>query len=286
MKSLKLTMIALLVSFTGLAQITLPQASPAGTVSSNVGLTEVTIDYFRPKVKGRQIFGIGEQYLEQYGKLWRTGANNGSLLGLNGKATIAGVEVPSGTYQILSIPGKDEWTVIIYDGSIGGNMNAYEESKAIVKAQVTPIKLDQTVETLTFNISDISEDNTAANIELQWADVSVKVPMTVSFEEDVMAQIKAKIQVDPQNYLQAANFYLSTDKDLNQALEWMNKYLAVGENTKQFWNVYTKARILAKLGNKKEAIATAKSSMEMAKTNEGGDFGYIKRNKDLIASLK
>lgn len=286
MKNLKLSVLALLVSFGSFAQINMPQASPAGSVSSTVGLTKITVDYFRPKVKGRKIFGTGDQFLEQYGKMWRTGANGGSLLGIDGKVMIGADTLESGVYQILTIPNKDEWTVIFYDGKIGGNMNAYKAENAATSIKVVPTQLATSTETLTFNISDINEANTTANLELQWANVSVKVPMTVSFDESVMAQIKEKTQVDPQNYVQAANYYLNTGKDLSQALTWMNMYLAVGENSKQFWNVHTKARILAKLGNKKEAIATAKASMEMAKANDGGDFGYTKRNEDLIASLK
>ena len=101
-----------------------------------------------------------------------------------------------------------------------------------------------------------------------------------------MKDIAAKTQVRPGNYVAAANYYLASGKDLEQALEWMNLYLAMGENSNQFWNVHTKAQILAKMGNKKEAIATAEESMEKAKNNENGDFGYIKRNEDLIAEVK
>ncbi|MEM9329032.1 MAG: DUF2911 domain-containing protein, partial [Bacteroidota bacterium] len=105
-------------------------------------------------------------------------------------------------------------------------------------------------------------------------------------DDAVMEEIAAKTQVRPGNYMQAANYYLTAGKDLNQALEWVNTYLAIGDNAKQFWNVHTKARILAAMGNKKEAIATAEASMAAAKANPGGDFGYIKNNEALIASLK
>jgi predicted negative regulator of RcsB-dependent stress response len=85
--------------------------------------------------------------------------------------------------------------------------------------------------------------------------------------------------------LQAANYYYTTDRDLEQALEWVNTYLNEGNNSQQFWNVHLKAKILAKMGKKKEAKATAEKSMEMAKSNPNGDFGYVKLNKDLIDSL-
>lgn len=287
-KITKLTLLAFLCAYgTAMAQINTPQASPAGSVSSVVGLTEVSIDYFRPKVKDRKIFGEGSEFLQPYGQLWRTGANSGSKLTLSTEATIAGTKVPAGEYLIFTIPGKDEWSFMLYsDLSLGGNVNGYDAKNEVVKATVKAQKLSSPVEALTFNISDISEDNTKANIELSWSDVSVKVPLEVSFVEQVMADIEAKTKVNPSNYVQAAGFYLSQNKNLPQALEWMNTYLAIGDNGQQFWHVHTKARILAAMGNKKEAIATAQKSLDIAKASPNGDFGYVKRNQDFIASLK
>ena len=287
MKNLKLTFLALFVCGIAQAQITLPQPSPAGSVYSRVGLTDVTIDYFRPKVKGRKIFGEGDQFLQPYGQLWRTGANSGTKLKLSTAAKISGQDVEAGEYLILSTPGATEWTFFVYgDPSIGGNMAAFKEEDVVVKATVKPTKLAQPVEALTFNISDISEDNTSANIHFTWSDVSYKVPIEVSFEESIMKEIATKTQVNPVNYIQAANYYYNTGKDLKQALEWVNLYLAQGNNAQQFWNVHLKAQIQTKLGMKKEALATAQKSLDAAKASEQGDFGYIARNESLIAELK
>lgn len=287
-KFTKLTVLAILFAYgTSYAQINTPAPSPAGSVYSKVGLTDVTIDYFRPKVKDRKIFGEGDDYLQPYGVLWRTGANSGTKFTISTDAKIAGVDVSAGEYLILSKPGKDDWTFILYnDPSIGGNMSAFKEENAIVTTTVERTTLSQPVEALTFQIADISEDNTSANIEFSWADASFKVPIEVSFAEEVMAQIKKATTVDPRVYVQAANFYLDQNKNLDQALTWINLYLNEGDNSKQFWNVHTKARIQAALGMKKEAKETAKQSMEAAKNNEAGDYGYVKRNQDLIKSLK
>ena len=288
MKKSILTVLASFFFIAGaMSQISTPQASPAGSVYSKVGLTDVTIDYFRPKVKGRKIFGEGKDYLQPYGETWRSGANSGSKLTLSTDVQIAGTKVPAGEYLIFTVPGKDEWKFMLYsDLSIGGNVSAYDTKNEVVSATVKPTKLGQKVETLTFNIADISEDNTSANIQLAWDDVSIKIPMKVEFDEVVMKEIAAKTKVNPTNYIVAANYYYNTGKDLNQALEWVNMYLAEGDNSKQFWNVHLKAQILAKMGKKKEAIETAKKSIEAAKASPQGDFGYVKRNEDLIASLK
>lgn len=291
-KNTKLTLLAIFFAHGfACAQIDIPAASPPGSVYSKVGLTDVTIDYFRPKVKGRKIFGEGskDEFLQPYDVLWRTGANSGSVLTLGTDAKIAGVNVAGGKYLILSIPGKNEWTFILYnDLGIGGNMNAFKEENAVLTTKVKRQILFDPVEALTFQISDLSEDNTAANIHFAWADASFKVPVEVSYVDEVMEQIEkaTKGDVNPKSYMQAAKFYLEQGKDLDQALEWADLYLAEGNNGNQFWNLYIKAKILAKMGRKKEAKAAAKNSIKKAEENPGGDFGYIKRNKDLINSLK
>lgn len=287
MKKTLTILLSLFVFASVKAQIEIPQPSPSGSVYSKVGLTDVTIDYFRPSVKGRKIFGEGDAYLQPYGQTWRTGANSGSKLTLSSDAKIGGADVKAGEYLIFTVPGKDEWKFMLYsDLSIGGNVGAYNKENEVINISVKPTILTSTVESMTFNISDISEFGTSANIQLSWADVSIKVPLTVSYDEQVMASIEANTKVNPSNYVTAANYYLNAGKDLNQALEWINMYLAVGENGKQFWHVHTKAKILAKLGNNKEAKATAEKSIELAKAFDGGDFGYVKRNEELIASLK
>jgi hypothetical protein len=278
--------LCMLVTFGATAQISTPAPSPAGSVSSTVGLTDISIDYFRPGVKDRKIFGTGDEYLEQFGSVWRTGANAGTVISFSTDVKVAGQDVKAGEYQIVTIPGADEWQVMLHSEMIGGNMGNYKEENVVAKATVKAMKMDNSVERMTFQISDISADNTSANIHFAWANTTWKLPVSVDFHEAVMKDIAAKTQVNPQNYVAAANYYLNAGENLEQALEWMNKYLSVGENSGQFWHVHTKAQILAKLGKKKEAIATAQDSMAKAKAFDGGDFGYVKRNEDLIASLK
>ena len=285
--ALSLCLVALFASNLSIAQIATPLASSAGSVSSTVGLTDVKSIYFRPKVKDRKIFGEGADYLQPYSQLWRAGANSGSKLTLSTDVEIAGQKVAAGEYLIFATPGASEWKFMLYsDLTLGGNVNGYDKEKEVLSTTVKPSKLSNSVRTLTYNITDISKDNTSANIELTWADVSIKVPLKVSFDDVVMASIAQNTKVNPASYTAAANYYLDNGKDLKKALEWMNLYLAVGDNAAQFWQVHTKAKILAKMGNKKEAIATAKESLEKAKSSTRGDFGYIKRNEDLIASLK
>ena len=282
-----LSIVLAFIATISFGQIDTPAASSAGSISATVGLTEITIDYSRPKMKGRKIFGEGSNFLVPFDAMWRTGANQGSKITLSTDANIGGTDVKAGEYLIYSVPGKDAWDVTLYsDTSLGGNVSGYDESKEVLKTSVTPTWTSTNTETLTFNISDISDDNTTANIELAWANASVKVPVKVFFHESVMKQISQSMVVKPDNYTAAANYYLNSGENLEQALGWMNTYLALEGNDGQFWHIHTKARILAAMGNKKEAITTAKISLEKAKVFERGDFGYIQRNEDLIKSVK
>jgi tetratricopeptide (TPR) repeat protein len=281
-----LLLATVLFTYQSVAQINTPMPSPKAKTESTVGLTDISISYFRPSVKGRAIFGEGNDYLQPYGQLWRAGANSGSVLSLSTNVKIAGKEVKAGDYLIFMTPGKDMWEFKLYtDLSLGGNVAGYDDSKEALSVSVEPKKMAEPVESLTYMISDISEDNTMANIHFMWENTSVKVPVEVSFDDIVMADIEAKTKVNPRNLLAAANYYLTADKDLEQALKWINAYLAEGNNSQQFWNVHTKAQILAKMGKTKEAKEVAKKSMELAKASPNGDFGYVKRNEDLIKSL-
>ena len=276
-----------LVATMSISQINTPLPSPIGSVSATVGLTEVSVDYFRPKMKGRMIFGEGSDYLQPFGQLWRTGANGGSKITFSTDVKIAGKDVKADTYMIYSIPNKENWDFMLYsDLTLGGNVAAYDKSNEVIRVSVTPIWSDTNTETMTFNIADISEDNKTANIEMAWANVIVKVPMTVDFHDQVMAEIEKNMNINPANYTTAANYYLTAGVELEKALEYINTYLSMDKNSSQFWNIHTKARILAAMGNDKEAIATAKDSLEKAKNFERGDFGYISRNEALIREIK
>lgn len=282
----KILLLALVATFYfgATAQISTPAPSPAGSSYSKVGLTDITIEYSRPKVKGRKIFGEGDDFLQPFGTLWRSGANSGTIITISTAIKVEGQDLPAGEYMLLTIPGKDSWTVIFYkDKSIGGNMSAHKDEDDQLKVTVKPTTLTEAVEALTFNVSDISEDNTKAAIELAWANTSVKVGIEVNFDEAVMESIEKNTVVNDRNYVTAANYYFNNGKDLEQALKWMDIYLA--NHPKEFWNVHVKAKIQAKMGDKKGAKATAKESLELAKASEAGDYGYIKRNEDFIKTL-
>lgn len=281
-----ITIMLLAFAWTAHAQIQTPQPSPAGSVSSVVGLTDVKIDYSRPQMKGRKIFGDGADFLTPYGQIWRTGANNGTIISFSDDVTVEGTKVAKGKYLLFTWPGATEWTVSLYsDLSLGGNTADYDKSKEAANFKVKSQKLTETVETLTLNITDIAEDSKSANIQIAWENTSVKFKVGVDYDSKVMAAIEANTKVNPANLIAAARYYHATKKDLKQALTWTNEYLAAGKNAEQFWNVHFKAQLLKDMGDKKGALAAANQSLEAAK-KAASDFGYIKLNEDLIKSLK
>src|SRR5690606_34041451 len=148
-----------------------------------------------------------------------------------------------GEYLIFTWPGADQWTVTLYsDVSLGGNTNDYDKSKEVARFTVMPGKLTEKVETFTINIADIADDNKSANIELAWENTSVKFKVGVEYDAQVMRSIAANTKVQPYNYFQAAVYYADNGKDMNQALEWINKALEEQKDP-PYWMLYQKARI-------------------------------------------
>ncbi|MGC3947100.1 MAG: DUF2911 domain-containing protein [Chryseolinea sp.] len=266
------------------AQVLAPAPSPAGSVSSVVGLTDVKIDYSRPKMKGRKIFGAEPTVLVPYGKIWRTGANNGTTITFSDDVKVEGVAVAKGTYLVLSWPGATEWTIALSkDLELGGGVDKYDASKDAAKFKVKSEKLTEKVETLTFNVADIADDSKSAKVQLAWENTSVKFSIATDFDAKVMESIATSTKVDPYNYFVAATYYMDNNKDLKQALEWVNKAVE-GNPNPPYWMLYQKARIQKATGDKSGAIATANASLEAAK--KGNNVDYQRMNEDLIKSLK
>jgi hypothetical protein len=268
------------------AQIQAPAPSPSATLTTKIGLTDVKIAYSRPRVKGRQIFGNGAGVLTPYGKLWRTAANNGSVITFSDDVEVEGKKVAKGDYLLLSIPGATEWTVILYkDVAMGGNTDGYKQENDAARFTVKSEKLTEKVEMFTINVTDISDDNATAKIQLAWENTSVKFAVKTEVDSKITASIDNALNSQiPGMYAQAARYYFESKKDLNKALTLIDQSIKTDETA--FWNMNLKAQIQKALGDKAGAIATAQKSIDVAKKSKDGDFGYIKQNEDLIKSLK
>jgi Protein of unknown function (DUF2911) len=254
------------------AQITTPQASPGATIMQKVGLVDVKIEYFRPSLKGRKMFGTNLPY----GQMWRTGANGGTKITVSDDVTIAGNKLAKGTYSIFTIPNEKEWTVMFSKNltRTGNGDKDYKPEEDAIKFMAKTEKVMPAVESMTFNISDLKD--ASATIELLWENTKIAFPIVTDADTKVMADIKRTMEGPSGNDMyNAAVYYLNNGKDLTQAYAWMNK--AIEKNGEKFWMLRQKSLIEAGLGKFKDAIATATKSKEMA-TKEG-NAEYVKMNE-------
>ncbi len=269
-----------LLSAAAHAQIDVPQASPAATVTQQVGLTEVSITYSRPSAKGRTVMGG----LVPYDKVWRTGANAAPKITLSSELTIGGKKLSKGSYALLTIAGKKEWTIIFSKKADQNGSFEYKEADDALRVKVPSEKVSDKAETFTMLFTNIKE--TSADLTLLWANTRVLVKLEdIDVDAQVMQQIDQAMKGNSEKekpYFQAASYYASHDKDMNKALEWVNK--AAQTDADKYWVLHLQAKINARQGNKKVALEAAQKSKELAR--KAGNTEYVTFNDQLISSLK
>ncbi|MES2796985.1 MAG: DUF2911 domain-containing protein [Bacteroidota bacterium] len=277
MKKLTLLIIATtLISFNLWAQsIKTPAASTTQTIMQDFALSSIEINYSRPSMKGRTIFGD----LVPFGKPWRTGANNATKITFGEDVKISGKELKAGSYALYTIPGQSEWEVIINKGTGNWGVVGYNPTDDLVRFKIKPIDLDFTTETFTMQIGNIS--NTSADIMLWWDKTAIVFTVEADVDSKIMADIDKAFSVDSKPYFTAAQYYFENGKDLNKALIWASK--ATEQNPKAYWMFLLKARIEQKLGKNGEAKISSAKSLELAK--EAGNPDYITLNEKLLKSL-
>jgi len=277
MKKLLLSLFIVACTNTISAQIETPQPSPLGKIEQKVGLTDVSIEYSRPGVKGRTIFGD----LVPYGKMWRTGANKNTIVTFSDAVTIDGKELKKGSYALFVKPSATSWDVFFYnDTNNWGTPKTWDDSKVALKTTVKTEKVPMNIETFTISVDDIT--NNQASIGLLWENIYAGIKFATPTDKMVSENI-TKVMTGPGagDYYAAASYYLSEEKDMSKAKEWIDKAIDMTKDKPRFWYLRRQALIYAKAGDKKGAIKAAKASLKYAK--EAKNEGYIKMNE---ASLK
>ncbi len=252
-----------------------PQLSSTEEIKQNFGLSQIEVSYSRPGIKGRKIFGD----LVPYNKVWRTGANNATTITFGDDVMIEGTKLAAGKYGLLTIPNQDEWTIIFTKQTDVTNAAAYKQDQDVLRVTVKPYMLPFPIENFTIGFNDITGNS--CNLELMWDSVYVQLPVTTDVDTKVMAQINQVMQQDNHPYFAAAVYYIDNGKDLNQAVEWLDK--AIAQNPDAYFMYYQKARALAKLGKKQEALAASNKSIELAKAAKNDD--YVALNEKLQKGL-
>jgi hypothetical protein len=265
-------------------RIEFPAASPPCALKQRVGLTDIEVDYSRPSMKGRVIFGG----IIPYGQVWRTGANQATRISFSTPVKLEGNEIPAGTYTLFTIPGQEQWTIIINKNTNQWGSFQYNTNDDLVRFPVTRVTLkDTSIETLFIEFNHIRDES--AVLELVWEKTVVPIHLTANVTDKIVPQIEAAMAAPDKKsdgfYFQAATFYYNHDLDLTNALAWVNAGLADKPRI-AYELLHLKAQILAKQGDKDGAIAAAKHSSELATQMEGPGSSFVRMNQDLISSLQ
>src|SRR5580692_6304683 len=255
------------------AQIT-PQPSSSETITQGFGLGTITLNYSRPNTKGRKIFGV----VEPYDKVWRTGANWATTVTFSDDVALEGNKVPAGEYALFTIPGENQWTIILSKKSKQWGAYTYNLADDYLRFGVKPVKLQQPVET--FNLQFENMYPTSGELHLLWETTALAIHLTCDIDAKVMARIDSAMKTDKKPYYDAVIYYWTNNKDMNQALEWANqleKIPGMPPMVAKLW----KARVQLKKGDKSGAAATAKEGVKAATDAKSDE--YIRLNTEVVA---
>ena len=261
------------------SQINTPRVSPASEVEQMVGLTEIEIEYSRPSMRGREVFGN----LVPFGKVWRTGADNSTKISFDTDVIISGKTIQSGTYSIFSIPNKKSWEIIFYsDVELWGVPRDWSENKIVFSSMfdVKKLKKSNTVETFTISFNDLTNNDVIMSIS--WENTSVDIKIEVPTRSMVEKDISNVLNDNPKasDYYAAAVFYRQENVNLSQALLWMNKAIEMFENPR-FYHYRQQSLLMAANNKFSEAIDAANKSLDDAIKSD--NQGYVKMNRESIA---
>jgi hypothetical protein len=244
-----------------------PRPSPGATVSQTIGVTDATINYSRPGVKNRVIWGE----LVPYNKVWRTGANAVTSITFTDPVKIDGNPLDAGTYGIHTIPTENEWTILFSGNTKVGGSSVFKESDVVLKINVKPETADFT-ERMIFTFTDVTDNS--SNVNLIWDKLKVSFKITTETQKLVMA--KAEKAIDWSTPMQAATYCLQNDVDLDKAVNWINVSTEINEN---YWNLRIKAQLMAKTGKKAEAIALMEEAIKYGNEMENKPFDFDQMQK-------
>lgn len=274
MKLIKVLAFSLLTWSAAAQTLKVPTKSPLQTVKQEFALSSVEIEYSRPSARGRKIFGD----LEPYGKLWRTGANAQTTITFGEDVQVNGTPLKAGKYSILTVIGKEDWKIRFCKPET--SVFNFKEENVVATIDTRAITLPFDIETFTIMFGKQTDNSLEVNI--MWERTLIPFTITTDIDAKVMAAIDKIMSADSKPYFAAASYYLDNDKDLKKALEWVN--IAIQQQPDAFWITHAKAKIQAKMGDKKGATATATQALSQAKAARNPD--YVALNEKLLASLK
>ena len=292
------------------AQLRTPRPSQSASVMQTIGVTDITITYSRPAVKGRTIFADpptsmatrakGEGTLDNqnerlkgepivpYGHVWRTGANDATQFVVTDDVLINGQKLAAGSYSLHSVPGKDEWTIVFNGVANQWGSFGYDAAKDTLRVKAKPQSMTESQETLAFSFDPVTDNSATVNI--RWE--KVRVPFTVEVDVVKTTLAKARLAVaaakpdDWRTPFQASG-YANQNGDKEDAAKWVTQSLSILDTliaTKEtFQNLSAKANVLIAAGRKDEGLAFADKAIAQGKADKADTAAFEKRIADIKA---
>ena len=249
----------LTINFKISAQLELPRISQKASVTQTIGLTDITISYSRPNVKGRIIWGG----LVPYNEVWRTGADEATTISFGENVSLNGHALSAGKYALFTIPSPDEWTIILNSVAKQWGAFNYDSTKDVLRFNVKPAE-NRFVESLTIYFSDVTTSSAVVNIA--WENLKVSFDIKINTDSIAYKNIKRAIaSAKPDDwviYAASANYAVDNNVHLDEAMDWIDKSISIKET---YYNDFVKAKLLGKKGQKKEALKLIKKSRELGK---------------------
>lgn len=275
-KALLITLSLLLATaaFGQQQQLRLPRSSPKATLTQTVGVTDVTINYSRPGVKGRSVWGS----LVPFDQVWRTGANEATTISFSDDVLINGQKLPKGTYSLHTIPGRDEWTIIFNSVADQWGSYSYDAAKDVLRVKARPERAEFR-EWMGFEIPELTTDT--AKVVLRWD--TVAVPFTVDTQSVSRSLTAAQAAIDSSANARWMTPYRAADFAFNEgrmteAERWLDMAIKENENTATLW---LKARMLNKQGKRADAIRAAEAAIAKATPDQTAFASEIRRQSDM-----
>lgn len=262
-------------------RLDLPWPSPHATVSQVVGMTTISVDYHRPGVNKRAIWGG----LVPYDTVWRAGANENTVLSSTSPFTVGGTTLPAGRYGVFMIPTRTTWTIALSKQSNAWGAFSYDPAEDTVRFVVTPTPAEFT-ERLQYNFDDPT--NTTVTLTMRWEKLAVSFPVTVNTSVVVLDSLRSQLRNLPRFWApawqQAAGWALANTTNLDLPSVWADSAILL-EPT--FASYSVKARVLDRQGKHAEADSLRQAHLASANEAELNAYGYLlvsqKKNTEALA---
>ena len=250
--------------------VDLPLPSQHAVVMQRVGLTDITINYHRPLVNGRKIWGG----LVPYDQVWRAGANENTTITFTDPVTIEGKPLDAGMYGLHMIPGQDQWTIIFSKANTAWGSFSYNQAEDALRVTVKPVAASDFHEALTYDFDQLKPDSTV--VTLSWDKLSVPFKVDVNVKEAVERsldrQMRGLVQYTWDAWDDAATYLVDNNMDLERAVKYEDQSI---QNEERFENLMTKSRALDALGRKDEATTARNKALSMANAQQL--YGYARQ---------